>query len=53
LAFDDNQLMSVVMLFLRKIRFLNEEILLGGIGAVCTAENFRKQGVATILIKRG
>lgn len=39
-------------LYARSIIFLDKEILLGGIGGVCTHRNFRKRGIAKKMLEK-
>jgi len=53
LAIENNLVIGVIELYKREISYLEEKIILGGFGGVCTAKNKRKRGVATALLKRG
>jgi predicted acetyltransferase len=53
LAIENNLVIGVVKLYKREISYLEEKIILGGFGGVCTAKNKRRRGVATALLKKG
>ena len=53
LATENNLVIGVIKLYKRKISYLDEKIILGGFGGVCTAKNKRGRGVATALLKKG
>jgi len=51
LTFKGEDLIGIQMIFLRKITFENEGILIGGLGGLCVDKRYRGQGVATELLK--
>lgn len=53
LAIENNLVIGVIKLYKREISYLEEKIILGGFGGVCTEKNKRRRGVATALLKRG
>ena len=52
IGYEENKIIGVVNLIKRKIKFNNKNIILGGIGGVCTHSKFLKQRVATKLLKK-
>ena len=50
-AFEGNMLVGQLILLKRHIHFQGKEILLGGIGGVCTHPDFQRQGIATKLLQ--
>ncbi len=52
LALDDHGPISCVQIFSKRIRLRGETVALGGIGSVATADNYRKQGLASELLSR-
>jgi len=53
LVIENNLVIGVIELYKREISYLEEKIILGGFGGVCTAKNKRRRGVATALLKKG
>jgi ribosomal protein S18 acetylase RimI-like enzyme len=53
LATEKDQLIGETRVFKRTIVFNGQKMLLGGIGSVATHPNFRKQGIATKMVKKG
>ena len=53
LALIDDQIVGLAGLFKRNVEFNGKRIVVGGIGGVCTQENFRRKGIASKLICRG
>ena len=51
IALDDGQIVSTVRVFIRKMYFHGEPITVGGIGEVSTRSEYRKRGLATLLLK--
>lgn len=51
LVFENDQLIGTSALHQRKIQFDNKEIVLGGIGRVCTRKDRRRQGIANQMLK--
>ena len=51
LAFEKDQIISTTGLHCRKIHFGNKDIVLGGIGRVCTRKDRRRQGIASLILK--
>ncbi len=50
-AVDDGKIVSTVRVFIRKMYFHGEPITVGGIGEVSTRSEYRKQGLASQLLK--
>lgn len=50
-AVDDGQIVSSLRVFIRKMYFHGEPVSVGGIGEVSTRMKYRKQGLATQLLK--
>ena len=50
-ALDDGKIVSTVRVFIRKMYLQGEAITVGGIGEVSTRPKYRKQGLATQLLK--
>lgn len=50
LAFEDNQIIGRIMLHKRTIKFGDKDIILGGVGGVCTRRDKRRQGIATKML---
>lgn len=50
-AVDDGKIVSTVRVFIRKMFFHGEPISVGGIGEVSTRSEYRRQGLATQLLK--
>lgn len=53
LATQNDQLIGETRVLKRTILFNGQKILLGGIGSVATHPDFRKQGLATKMVKKG
>ncbi|NIM59430.1 MAG: GNAT family N-acetyltransferase [Candidatus Aminicenantes bacterium] len=51
LVFEGDQIIGGTKLYRRKVMFNNREIILGGIGSVCTRIDKRNQGIATSMLK--
>jgi predicted GNAT family N-acyltransferase len=51
LVFEDDQIIGTTALHQRKIQFDNKDIVLGGIGRVCTRKKRRRQGIANQMLK--
>lgn len=51
LAFEDEQIIGTTALHQRKIQFNKNDIILGGIGRVCTHKDRRRQGIASLMLK--
>jgi predicted GNAT family N-acyltransferase len=51
LAFGSNQVIGTAALHQRKIQFNNLDIILGGIGRVCTRKDRRREGIAVKMLK--
>lgn len=49
-AFEGNVLVGQIILLKRSIHFNGKEILLGGIGGVCTHPDFQRKGIATKML---
>jgi predicted acetyltransferase len=52
LVFEANKIIGRMMLYKRSITFNEKDIILGGIGGVCTRHDKRNQGVATMMLER-
>jgi ribosomal protein S18 acetylase RimI-like enzyme len=52
LAWEKDQLIGETRVYKRTIVFSGQKILLGGIGSVATHPDFRKQGIATQMVKK-
>ena len=52
LAWEKDKLVGETRVFKRTIMFNGQKILLGGIGSVATHADFRKQGIATKMVKK-
>ena len=50
LTFDEESLVGIQMIFLRKIIFENKDILIGGLGGLCVDTRYRGRGIATELL---
>lgn len=50
-ALHDDKVFGVIIVLKRNISFQGQEILLGGIGGVCTDKSKRRMGIATMLLK--
>ncbi len=51
LAFEEEQLIGTTALHQRNIQFDNKNIVLGGVGRVCTRKDRRRRGVANQMLK--
>ena len=51
LATLDSEVIGAAIAYKRVIKYKGKDITLGGIGGVCTKENFRRRGIATRLNK--
>lgn len=51
LAFKKDQIIGTTALHQRKIQFDDKDIVLGGIGRVCTRKDRRRQGIANQMLK--
>lgn len=52
-AIEGGEIIGMLGLFKRVVKFEDEEIILGGMGGVCVTENMRGQGIATKLLQKG
>lgn len=52
-AVEGEEIIGMLELFKRVVKFEDEEIILGGMGGVCVTENMRGQGIATKLLQKG
>ncbi len=52
IAEQDGEVMGAGELFIRSISFQENQVVLGGIGGLCTRKDQRKQGVGTLLLNR-
>lgn len=50
LAFLNDELIGIQMIFLRNIIFENQPILIGGLGGLCVKKEYRNQGIAKKLL---
>jgi ribosomal protein S18 acetylase RimI-like enzyme len=53
LATENDRLIGETRVYKRTILFNGQKIILGGIGSVATHPDFRKQGIATKMVKKG
>jgi predicted acetyltransferase len=53
LAMKNNEVLGRIMLFKRIVPYNGKTIVLGGIGGVCTDEKYRRQGIATTMLREG
>lgn len=51
LVFEKDEIIGQIFLHRRRIRHNDRDIVLGGIGKVCTRKDRRKQGIATMMLK--
>lgn len=51
LIFEKDEIIGQIFLHRRRIRHNDKDIVLGGIGKVCTRRDRRKQGIATMMLK--
>jgi GNAT superfamily N-acetyltransferase len=51
LVFEGDQIIGGAKLYRRKVIFNNREVILGGVGSVCTRADRRNQGIATAMLK--
>jgi len=51
LVFEGDQIIGTILLHRRKVMFNNRELILGGVGSVCTRTDKRNQGIATSMLK--
>ncbi len=51
LAFEGDQIIGRILLHKRIIKFGQKDILLGGIGGVCTHRDKRNRGIATLMLR--
>jgi predicted GNAT family N-acyltransferase len=52
LAFENERLIGTTAIHQRKIQFDDKDIVLGGIGRVCTRMDRRRQGIANLMLKQ-
>ena len=50
LVFEGDQIIGGTKLYRRKVMFKNREVILGGVGSVCTRTDKRNQGIATSML---
>jgi predicted acetyltransferase len=53
IVYDGGQIIGVLNLLKRNIKFKEQNITLGGVGGVCTHIEFRRQGIARKLLQEG
>lgn len=53
LAFEEDQIIGSIKLHKRKVRFNNKEVILGGLGGVCTRKDKRSLGIASMMVQKG
>lgn len=53
LTYEEDNLVGMLNLFKRTVVFENEEVILGGMGAICVTEFARGQGIATQMMEKG
>jgi predicted GNAT family N-acyltransferase len=51
LVFEGDQMIGGIKLYKRKVMFNTREVILGGVGSVCTRADKRNQGIATSMLK--
>lgn len=51
LTFEEEDIIGIQMIFLRKIIFENKDVLVGGLGGLCVDKRYRGQGIATELLR--
>ncbi len=51
LVFEGDRIIGGTKLYRRKVVFNNREVILGGVGSVCTRTDKRNQGIATSMLK--
>lgn len=51
-AFDEDEIIGITALHQRRIRFESQDIILGGVGRVCTRRDKRRQGIAASMLKK-
>ncbi len=51
LVFEGDQIIGGIKLYRRKVMFNKREVILGGVGSVCTRIDKRNQGIATSMLK--
>jgi GNAT superfamily N-acetyltransferase len=51
LVFEGDQIIGGIKLYKRKVMFNTREVILGGVGSVCTRTDKRNQGIATSMLK--
>jgi predicted GNAT family N-acyltransferase len=51
LVFEGDQIIGGIKLYRRKVMFNNRDVILGGVGSVCTRTDKRNQGIATSMLK--
>ncbi len=52
LVFEGDQIIGRILLHKREIAFDGRKVVLGGIGGVCTHRDKRRQGIATVMLKK-
>lgn len=51
LVLEEGKIIGRVLLHKRRVKFNSKDIILGGIGGVCTHKGKRRQGIATMMLK--
>lgn len=51
LVFEKDKIVGRILLHKRKVEYKERDIVLGGLGGVCTSRNRRMQGIATMMLK--
>ena len=51
LTFDKDQVVGIIIIFKREIKFKGEKLIVGGIGAVGTKKEYRGKGIATKMLR--
>ena len=51
LSLDDSQIIGAVIILKRRIKFNDADLVLGGIGGVSVRQKYRRQGMATVILK--
>lgn len=53
LVFEEDQIIGSIKLHKRKVKFDNKNVILGGLGGVCTRKDKRRLGIAAMMIEEG
>lgn len=52
LVFEEEEIIGTILLHKRRVKFNDQDVILGGIGRVCTRKDKRSQGIATAMLKK-